>query len=404
MRNFSEITAPKKPVLRAAGELVVPDPSQHQRLRFGNYLIDEARGCLMRDGREARLRPKTWQLLAYFAQRPSRLVTRAELIRALWPNLVVCEDSLVQCVSELRHALRDDNKSIIKTVARRGYRFDAELVREESTNQHPANTASLGSTREDSVITLSGAWARLRGLTGRDEITDARRRFERAYQLDETNADALSGLALSHVIEVLHRWSTTPRWQIELAREAANAAIALDGRSALAHHARAHVAMLESCHFEARVGFQKALTLNPSLAHAHLRIGLIELELGHAERTERHVASASRSSKQTRSLESQSAFIAGMAAFHLGKDEDARRHMRNSIRLNPNNGFGYQWLAAIGALHGRADVEGHLLEFCRLTPGHTIESLKSTERSWHPVFRSQRDRLYEGLRRAGLPR
>ena len=63
----------------------------------------------------------------------------------------------------------------------------------------------------------------------------------------------------------------------------------------------------------------------------------------------------------------------------------------------------HQWLAAIDALGDRLDSsDRHLSAFCSHVPGHTIESLRATERSRNPVFVHQRDRFYEGLRRAGL--
>jgi DNA-binding winged helix-turn-helix (wHTH) protein len=378
--------------------------SPQGRWKFGDCLFDAPRGSLQRQDREVHLRPKTWELLAYLVQHPSRLIPRDELVAALWPNSVVTDDSLVQCVAELRQALGDYDKGIVRTVARRGYRFDAVLVLAEGTSEAPSVRADAQVQLDDCAPTLSDAWMLLRRLADRAGIAAARRRFEREYQLDGTNADALSGVALSHVIDVLHRWSATPRWQIELAREAADEALSLDHRNALAHHARAHVAMLEGCHFEARTGFRRALDLDPSLAHAHLRLGIIELELGRAERTAEHVRAALGCTTRTLALEAQCAFVAGMAAFHMGRDDDAALCMHRSIELNPGGGFAHQWLAAIDALHGCEECDAHLIAFCRRAPGHTTESLRATERSWHPVFRSQRERFYEGLRLAGLPR
>ena len=78
----------------------------------------------MHAGREVPLRAKTWQLLLFLANRPGRLCSHDELVGALWPRRVVCDDSLVQCVCELRRALADRNKQIVRTVARRGYRLE----------------------------------------------------------------------------------------------------------------------------------------------------------------------------------------------------------------------------------------------------------------------------------------
>jgi DNA-binding winged helix-turn-helix (wHTH) protein len=52
------------------------------------------------------------------------------LLTAVWPNVTVSEDSLVQCVTELRRALQDHDQHLIKTVQRRGYRFEAAVSAE----------------------------------------------------------------------------------------------------------------------------------------------------------------------------------------------------------------------------------------------------------------------------------
>ena len=54
------------------------------------------------------------------------------MLAAVWPNIVVTDDSLVQCVTELRRALRDHDQRLIKTVQRRGYRFEGVLSAEPS--------------------------------------------------------------------------------------------------------------------------------------------------------------------------------------------------------------------------------------------------------------------------------
>jgi len=93
------------------------------RARFGRYVLDHQRGCLLAGDEEITLRPKTFEFLRYLASNPGRLVSKDELLAAIWPNVVVTEDSLFQCVAELRRALQDHDQHLIKTVRRRGYRF-----------------------------------------------------------------------------------------------------------------------------------------------------------------------------------------------------------------------------------------------------------------------------------------
>lgn len=76
-----------------------------KRLRFDRYVLDLDRGCLLLDGNEIALRPKTFAVLHYLVENFGRLVSKDELFAAVWPNLAVTDDALVQSVGELRRGL-----------------------------------------------------------------------------------------------------------------------------------------------------------------------------------------------------------------------------------------------------------------------------------------------------------
>jgi DNA-binding winged helix-turn-helix (wHTH) protein len=95
---------------------------------FGRYVLDLTRGCLLSDGREIALRPKTFAVLSYLVQRPGQLVSKDELFDAVWPGLIVTDDTLVQSIGELRRALGDVDAKLITTVPKRGYRFDLQAA------------------------------------------------------------------------------------------------------------------------------------------------------------------------------------------------------------------------------------------------------------------------------------
>jgi TolB-like protein/DNA-binding winged helix-turn-helix (wHTH) protein/tetratricopeptide (TPR) repeat protein len=100
---------------------------QANRLEFDRYVLDLDRGCLLLDGGEVALRPKTFGVLRHLAGNAGRLVSKEELFATVWPNLVVTDDTLVQSIGELRRALGDDGTRYIRTVPRRGYRFEAAV-------------------------------------------------------------------------------------------------------------------------------------------------------------------------------------------------------------------------------------------------------------------------------------
>jgi TolB-like protein len=97
-------------------------------VRFGEFRLDPARAEFTRSGEPVGLRPKTYALMGVFAASHGRVLGKEELLAALWPDAVVTEASLTQCVAELRAALGDAGDNLIKTVPRQGYRFDAEVI------------------------------------------------------------------------------------------------------------------------------------------------------------------------------------------------------------------------------------------------------------------------------------
>jgi len=92
-----------------------------QVLALGDCLFDRSRGLLLRKDEPVALRPKAFALLDHLAAHSGRVVGKSDLIAAVWPGVFVTEDSLTQCVRELRKALADDDQRTVRTVARRGY-------------------------------------------------------------------------------------------------------------------------------------------------------------------------------------------------------------------------------------------------------------------------------------------
>lgn len=92
-------------------------------LRVGDGWFDPVGGDLTLGGRTLRLRPRTAALFAHLLLHPDRIVGKDELMQAVWPDVVVTEDSLVQCVKEIRQALGERGRDWIRTVPRQGYAF-----------------------------------------------------------------------------------------------------------------------------------------------------------------------------------------------------------------------------------------------------------------------------------------
>jgi TolB-like protein/tetratricopeptide (TPR) repeat protein len=94
-----------------------------QQIEFGSFVLDLSRECLVRGGDQVKLRPQSFRMLHYLVENGGRLLTKSELMKEVWGDLAVTDDSLVQCLRDVRLALGDRDHSVVKTVPRRGYLF-----------------------------------------------------------------------------------------------------------------------------------------------------------------------------------------------------------------------------------------------------------------------------------------
>jgi eukaryotic-like serine/threonine-protein kinase len=98
-------------------------------IRFAGYQLDPAARSLRREGRQIPLGPKTFDLLFFLVTRPHQVVTKEELLAAVWPNSFVEESNLSQHVFLLRKAIGNSGRGeqIIVTVPGKGYQFAAAV-------------------------------------------------------------------------------------------------------------------------------------------------------------------------------------------------------------------------------------------------------------------------------------
>src|SRR5258705_4448702 len=123
--------------------------------RFGQFVLDPSRRTLSRADSPVSLTPKAFDVLLFLAQNPNRLVTKEELLQAVWGDTFVEEGNLTQYISHLRKALGDNSEDtrLIVTIARKGYQFTADVTVAESTDstKQPARQVS---TAESSLSDL----------------------------------------------------------------------------------------------------------------------------------------------------------------------------------------------------------------------------------------------------------
>src|SRR5713101_4701619 len=99
-------------------------------IHFPPFHLDLATEQLWREEQPLPLRPKPFAILRYLVEHPDRLVTKEELLKAVWPDTYVGEGFLNTYIRDLRRVLGDEPAAprFIATVVRRGYRFIAPLT------------------------------------------------------------------------------------------------------------------------------------------------------------------------------------------------------------------------------------------------------------------------------------
>ncbi|MGA8409382.1 MAG: winged helix-turn-helix domain-containing protein [Candidatus Acidiferrales bacterium] len=97
---------------------------------FGQFVLDPGRRTLSRADLRVPLTPKAFDVLLFLAQNPNRLVTKEELLGAVWGDTFVEEGNLTQYISHLRKALGDNSEDtrLIVTIARKGYQFTVRVT------------------------------------------------------------------------------------------------------------------------------------------------------------------------------------------------------------------------------------------------------------------------------------
>jgi len=134
---------------------------QHGHRHFATFTLDLDRLCLYGPAGRLDLRRKSFDVLRYLVEHGGRVVYKAELLGAVWPEVTVTDESLTQCVCEIRRRLGVEGRKIIKTVARRGYLIDVPIEARSggpasrSTSSGPAAYYTNSPTKSRRVLVIT---------------------------------------------------------------------------------------------------------------------------------------------------------------------------------------------------------------------------------------------------------
>jgi TolB-like protein/class 3 adenylate cyclase len=274
--------------------------------------------------------------------------------------------------------------------------LDAELIAAE------ARRAERSSHPDAMDLYFRGIACLHKGLT-KEHLLQARSFFKRALALDPQNVQALVGMAYVDLTMGIDLFSDDRAASCSAAETTLIKALSLASGYAVAHMLLGTVHIFTARESQGIIECKHALSLDRNLADAHGWIGLGKHFLGCSEETEAHVYEALRLSPCD-ILAYRWMMIAGIAKQQLNADTEAVAWLRRSIEANRNFPLAHFNLAASLALLGRLD-EARTAAQAGLTldPRFTIRRLQRSRSSGNPTYFSKRERVFQGMRLAGLP-
>ncbi|HXZ15204.1 MAG TPA: adenylate/guanylate cyclase domain-containing protein [Roseiarcus sp.] len=279
-------------------------------------------------------------------------------------------------------------------VSRLANQLRAELISAEAERaEHEPNPDSLD-------YYFRGVAAFNKGRV--ENVTRAKELFEKAVELNPTNVDAIVGVARADVVFGLYRQKERAE-RFAAAESQLFKALSIDPRSHWAHLWLGYVQVMSNRAARGIGEFERALSLNRNIGVAHAWTGLAKIMLGRAEETEAHIAEAFRISPID-GVTFLWKYIDGLAKLYLGADAEAAELFRQSIDASRNFPLNHFHNAAALALTGRqADAEAEVRAGLAIAPDFTLAAFRASAESDNPVFLSQRERVIEGMRKAGVP-
>jgi DNA-binding winged helix-turn-helix (wHTH) protein/predicted Zn-dependent protease len=405
---------------------------------FGPFRLDPVRRQLTRDGVHLPLTGRVFDLLLCLVQHADRLVTKDELLAAVWRDRIVEESSLAQAMSALRKALQNDGSgdNLIATVAGRGYRMAIpvrlETVLAESTFTSQAAPASLMRALPDAAppaaaprTRLGSGRARLAAVCGAlslcaaggaallwhrappqrplvvmtlaenltpDPVFD--RALGRALSIDLSQSPYLNLLSDAQVSETL-ALMTRPRdtrLTPELAREICNrntGDVVVDGTIAALGAAYLLTLTATECGSGQMLGQQKVQVAgkDATITALDTLAGRLRGQLGETTASRARFDAPLLPGK-TASFDALRAYSDGVYLVAQGKRVDAVALFQHAIDLDPNFAMAYAALATVQFNLHEADLAGEAMARAYALRDQTNERQRLTiESSYQLIYR-----------------
>ena len=230
---------------------------------------------------------------------------------------------------------------------------------------------------------------------------------EQALAIDPNNVRALMELGVKFWLPAVLGLSSDPKGDLERADELESKALALKPDEVLAHTRKGWVLQAQGRNDEAVAEFERALALNPSNPDSDAGLGWTHLRLGEFDKSVEYLDKAIRLSPYDRAVPYWYGAKA-QASFGLKQYDQAIEQFRKVIAINPND---IPWahtmlVAALALTHHDAEAGEALQRYLALPssgPLKTIAAVKAHDNSQHWLPAEVSERVYDGLRKAGMP-
>jgi TolB-like protein len=281
-------------------------------------------------------------------------------------------------------------------VSRLAHQLEAKLIEEEARrSERSQNPSSMDLVFQGRALFNSG-WTP-------EFLARARDSWERALALDPKNADAMVGTAVIDLTVALSGMIDNGPALRANAEATLTKALSLAPNHALAHTILGLALISSNRAIQGIAEYERALALDRNLAEAHAQIGIAKFVLGRGAETEAHINEALRLSPRDVFTYRWLQFV-GLSKLQLKEDANAVQWFLRSVEANRNWPITHFFLAAALALVGELDqAEAAAKAGLALNPAFTIRRYRDAAYTDNRIYLASRERLYEGMRLAGLP-
>lgn len=401
--------------------------------QLGDVAFDPATRALTdTGGRAVQLRNKSKEVLTCLLAKPNQTVSKADILGSVWSDVTVSDESLVQCIADIRRVIGKDARYIVETVPRAGYRvnlptqavtstswaktgvFAAAAVAcvaafivwpqtDASTAQPEHITAELNATLAPETTNTDAYLEVLQGRVSANrfshgESLTAERHFRRAIALDPNYARAYAELGTLLAVRFENDWTVLVAADQDKSLFYAEKAVALAPDLWLGHYALGRLQSVFANFEAAEAHLEKAMSLQPDNEDARAYLGIVKNFRGDVEGS---IAILQPAVQSHPNPPYWYYFGLGHALYNAGRFDEAKEVLQRCLEVAENSPYCLRYMIAVHGATGNVPAAQNFGQIYAATGFDlSIESILKLMTFHHADDRRQ---LQQSLRLAGVP-